>query len=69
MDVLNKIKKLIDKQFGIGISKSVLAHYCGCHPTTLDYYLRGVEPSEKIIEQYESGLQKLLQDIEKIVKG
>lgn len=68
MNSIEKIKKLIDKQNGIGISKTILAYYCGCHPTTLDYYLKGAKPSEQILEQYENGLKKFLNEIISIIE-
>ena len=69
MNCIEKIQQLIDKQNGIGISKTIISKYCGRDRATIDYYLKGNEPTPAIEELFDNGLQKLLQDIEKIIKG
>lgn len=65
MNILNVIRKLTDKQNGIGISMAVIARYCGCHPATINYYLKGAQPRPEVIAQYEAGITKLKEDIMK----
>jgi len=50
MEILDKIRWLTDKKQGMGIPMMVIARYCGCHPTTITYYLEGAVPKQKIIE-------------------
>ena len=44
MNILDVIRKLTDKQNGIGISMAVIARYCGYHTATINYYLKGTQP-------------------------
>ncbi len=69
MNVLERIKYLTDKQNGLGISMTVIGRYCGCHPATINYYLKGAEPKDKVIEQYEWGLKNLLNDMKQVIEG
>ena len=69
MKTIDKIRLLIDKQKGVGLSKTLIAHYCGRDRATLDYYLHGAEPTPMVTELYEAGLQQLLNDIKKIIDG
>ena len=68
MNVLDKIRKLIDKQNGIGISKTLIAKYCGRNHATLDYYLKGTPATPEVLASYEQGLQKFLNDIKEIIE-
>lgn len=63
MNVIEKIKWLTDKKQGMGIPMMVIARYCGCHPSTLTYYLEGAIPKQKVIDQYEEGLNRFVNDI------
>lgn len=65
MNVLDTIRNLTNKQTGIGIPMAVIARYCGCHPSTITYYLKGIEPKPEVIAQYEAGIIKLKEDIMK----
>lgn len=69
MDTLDKIRKLIDKQHGIGIPKTLVGRYCGRDRATLDYYLKGAEPAPEVLEKYEIGLHQLLDDIREIIEN
>ena len=68
VDTLDKIRKLVDKQNGIGIPKTLIGRYCGRDRATLDYYLKGADPAPEVIETYEAGLQQLLEDMRKIIE-
>ena len=68
LDTLEKIKKLTDKQNGVGISKTIIGRYCGQHFNSITYYLNGAKPSQEVLEQYENGLHKLLDDIQEIIE-
>ncbi len=63
MDVIEKIRWLTDKKHGMGIPMMVISRYCGCHPSTLTYYLEGAIPKQKVIDQYEEGLNRFVNDI------
>jgi len=63
MNVIEKIKWLTDKKQGMGIPMMVIARYCGCHPSTITYYLEGAIPKQKVIDQYEDGLNRFVKEI------
>lgn len=63
MDVLDKIKWLTDKQQGLGIPMVTIGRYCGCHPTTITYYLKNPSPKPEILNKYENGINNLYKDI------
>ena len=70
MSAIEKIRLLIDKQNGVGLSKTLIAKYCGRNHSSLDYYLiKGAEPTPAIEELYEAGLQQLLNDIKEIIEN
>lgn len=68
MEVLEKIQKLTDKKNGPGIPMSIIGRYCHCHPNSISYYIKGAEPQEKVIQEYEEGLNNLLKDIKNIIE-
>lgn len=63
MNVIEKIKWLTDKKQGMGIPMMVIARYCGCHPSTITYYLEGAIPKQKVLDQYEEGLNRFVNEI------
>lgn len=63
MNVIEKIKWLTDKKQGMGIPMMVIARYCGCHPSTITYYLEGAVPKQKVLDQYEEGLNRFVSEI------
>lgn len=69
MTTLEKIKKLTDKQEGLGISKTIIGKYCGRNFNTITYYLNGAEPAQKVLDQYEEGLKNFLNDIKNIIEN
>lgn len=69
MTILEKIEKLTNKQKGLGLPVTVIAHYFGCHPNAIKYYINGAEMSESVEEKYQLGLTQLLEDIKNIVEG
>lgn len=69
MTTLEKIQKLTDKQNGMGISKTTIGKYCGRNYNTINYYLRGAQPKLEVLEQYENGLKKMLNEIKEIIEG
>ena len=62
MDVFEKIKWLTDKK-GLAIPMTTIGRYCGNHPTTITYYLKGATPRQEVIDRYEEGINQLLKDI------
>lgn len=63
MDVMNKIRFLINKQTGLGIPMQVIARYCGCHPSGISNYLHSnVTPPEEALRKYENGINKIIAD-------
>lgn len=70
MNALDKIRQLTDKKNGPGISVRTICKYCFIHPTTLDYYMNeGHEPSQEVLDWYETSLQTMLADIKRIIDG
>lgn len=68
MTTLEKIKKLTDKQDGLGISKTIIGNYCHRNFNTITYYLNGAEPTQQVLDQYEEGLKNFLNDIKNIIE-
>lgn len=69
MNVLDKIRWLTDKKNGMGIPMIVIGRYIGCHPTTINYYLDGAIPKEKVLERYEEGINQLYNDVKAVMEG
>lgn len=69
MNVIEKIVYLSDRQNGLGIPMTIIGKYCGCHPTSITYYLKGAVPKDEVVEKYEWGLHNLLNDMKQIIEG
>ena len=67
MDVFDKMNWLIDKRHGLGIPMNVMGRYCGCHPSTVKYYLEDTNRpvKQETIQKYEAALNELITDFKK----
>ena len=69
METLDKIRKLLDKHKGVGITRATLGKYCGYCPNSVNYYLyNNVEITPEVAEIYERGMAKMLEDIRSIIE-
>ena len=64
MNRKEKLFWLTDKQQGLGIPNIVIARFSHCHPSSIANYLNGAEPTVRIGNQIDEGIELIL----KIVK-
>lgn len=69
MNILDKIRFLTDKKDGLGIPMQIIGRYCGCHPTGITYYLKGQIAKQEVLDKYETGINQLVKDFDRIMKG
>ena len=60
MTRIEKLYWLTDKKNGIGIPFNVIARFCHCHPTSIPHYLEGNQPTERMANYIDQGIEEIV---------